>query len=221
MQNRERHAGPEAIQNGLLASTGIEILWFATPSEREREFCTCFRNRQKSIEDSSKKLEFPSCNKIVISVVDDIPTARMAFLQLSTLWRCEIRTLAREIQCSARHCSPSRFKSRSCHVRAWNLSSWSLELVTFKPGSCQVQAWNLSSSSLGLVRLEPRTWRSRTRESASSRRSLAEKPTGILSSSSRKRVTRTPHAATKPTSCRRRETLAFQIALVAPGTLGI
>ena len=27
--------------------------------------------------------------------------------------------------------------------------------------------------------------------------------------------------ATKPTSCRRRETLAFQIALVASGTLGI
>ena len=158
----------------------------------------------KSLEGSSQKLDSQSCNNIAISVVDDTPSARTTSLQLSTLRRCKIRTLAREIQCSARHCSPSRFKSRSCHVRAWNLSSWSLELVTFKPESCQVQAWNLSSSSLGLVRFEPRTWRSRTRESASSRRSLAEKPTGILSSSSRKRVTRTPHAATKPTSCRRR-----------------
>ena len=124
----------------------------------------------KSIDDSSKKMDFPSCNKIAISVVDDTPCARMTWLQLSTPRFCKIRTLAREIQCSARHCSPSRFKSRSCHVRAWNLSSWSLELVTFKPGSCQVQAWNLSSSSLGLVRFEPRTWRSRTRESASSSR---------------------------------------------------
>ena len=43
LQNLERHAGPEAKQNALLASTGIEILWFATPSEREREFRTCLK----------------------------------------------------------------------------------------------------------------------------------------------------------------------------------
>ena len=43
LQNRERHAGPEAKKNGLLASIGIDILWFATPSERERKFCTCFK----------------------------------------------------------------------------------------------------------------------------------------------------------------------------------
>ena len=182
---------------------GLRFSGLQHPPSENANFALASKS-SKSIEDSSKMLDFTSFNKIVISVVDDTPSARMTFLQLSTPRRCKIRTLAREISCSARHCSPSRFKSRSCHDRAWDLSSWSLELVTFKPGSCQVQAWNLSSSSLGLVRFEPRTWRSRTRESASSRRSLAEKPTGILSSSSRKLVTRTPHAATKPTSCRRR-----------------
>ena len=130
----------------------------------------------KSIEDSSKKLDFPSCNKIAISVVDDTPSARMTCLQLPTPRRCKIRTLAREMQCSARRCITCRFKSRSWHVRAWNLSSWSFELVKIELEICQVGAWNLSRSSLALAKLMPGTCQVRAWNSSGS--SLVEfKPT--------------------------------------------
>ena len=115
----------------------------------------------KSIEDSSKKFDFLPFCKIVVSVDDDTPSAKMTFLQLPTSRCCKIRTLAREIQSSVRRCITCRFKSRSWHVRAWNLSSWSFELVKIEPEIRQVGAWNVSRSSLALAKLMPGTCQAR------------------------------------------------------------
>ena len=48
-----------------------------------------------------------------------------------------------------------KFRSRTCQVRAQNLSRSSLKLVTFEPGTCQVLSWHLSGSILQLVQFEP------------------------------------------------------------------
>ena len=115
----------------------------------------------KSIGDSSEKPDFPPFCKIVVSVGDDTPRTKITFLQLPTSRCCKIRTLAREIQSSVRRCITCRFKSRSWHVRAWNLSSWSFELVKIEPEIRQVGAWNLSRSSLALAKLMPGTCQAR------------------------------------------------------------
>ena len=133
---------------------GLRFSGLQHPPSENANFALVSKS-SKSIEDSSKKLDFIPFDKIVVSVGDDTPSARMTFLHFATPRRYKIRTLAREFLCSAPCCNTFTIKPRSWHVRAWNLSSWSFELVKFKPAICQVRTWNLSGSSLQLVKFEP------------------------------------------------------------------
>ena len=133
---------------------GLRFSGLQHPPSENANFALASKS-SKSIEDSYKKLDFLPFDKIVVSVGDDTPSARMTFLHFATPRRYKIRTRARGFLCSAPCYNTFTIKPRSWHVRAWNLSSWSFELVKFKPAICQVRTWNLSGSSLQLVKFEP------------------------------------------------------------------
>ena len=139
---------------------GLRFSGLQHPPSENANFALASKS-SKSIEDSSKKLDFPSCNKIAISVVDDTPSARMTFLQLSTPRFCKIRSLGNYSALRDTAALPGSslevvtFEHGTCQVGASNLSRSSLDLVKFKPGTFQVRAWDLRGSSLGPGDLEP------------------------------------------------------------------
>ena len=135
---------------------------------------------QKSIEDSSKKLNLQPFNKISVSVGNDTPSARTTFFAIADTLALQNRALVGGLQrstgsrplpaytpgsCQARACNLSSSSLRvvkldqldtgTCQVRAWNSSSSNQSIVRFDPDTCQVRGWRLSSSSLELVTFAP------------------------------------------------------------------
>ena len=137
-----------------------------TPSARTRILHLPQNRQNKSIGDSSKKLDLRPFDKIVVSVGNDTPSARTTFLQLSAPRTAKIKRSFGDYSGlrEACHCRFARLiwglaPMQLQPLGTTQLSSSSLEVVTFEPGICQARAWNLSSSRLEPVkfdRLRPR-----------------------------------------------------------------
>ena len=87
LQNRERHAGPEAKKTVSWPAQGLIFSGLQHPPSENANFALASKS-SKSIDDSSEKLEFRPFCKIVVSVGDDTPSAKMRFLQLPTARCC-------------------------------------------------------------------------------------------------------------------------------------
>ena len=139
---------------------GLKFSGLQHPPSENANFALASKS-SKSIDDSSKKLDFLPFCKIVVSVGDDTPSAKMTFLQLPTSRCCKIRTLARENR-ALRDAAPlaglslavGTFERGTCQVGASSLYRSSLKYVKLERGTCRARAWRLPSLCLERVKFE-------------------------------------------------------------------